>query len=143
MTKIDKFKYFLFGVTMSINIMFGIYIVKREPVCEHIHIDVIDRSKDVVSDEEMAVKIAKILLSDGYEKYKGKYIVDIETSFNEASYEWIVIFTLKTLDGRSLLDGIRIVGVRRDNAYAMGYAWLEDIKGYMDSNDWEGADYAE
>lgn len=50
-------------LSIFIIIILCAYIVKREPVCERAHLDEIDRSKELIPDEETALKIADAIIS--------------------------------------------------------------------------------
>lgn len=135
-----KILYFCLGISVLLNIFFAKYIEKREPECGHVHLDTVDRTKEVVSDEIAAKRIAELFLNrgDGFGLIEREDIIyDVEICFNEPSYEWIVIFEPKTLEGGLVLDGGRIVGVRKDNGVTFGYAFLEEIEGFIAMGDEE------
>ena len=105
-----KFLYACLGVSVFMNIFLGVYTLVNPPVCERIHIDVIDRTKDYYEKEEAArLAAASFGLEEGWEtKENGVY--DVEVEENPETYEWIVIFTPKNPE-----DGVETrIGVRRD-----------------------------
>lgn len=65
------------------------------------HLDDIDRKKDVVSDEKMALEIAELYISER-ENYMNQVVrtnyvedeceYDVEVTFNEQNYEWMVAY---------------------------------------------------
>ncbi len=94
------------------------YICKREPVCERIHLDEIDESKDIISSEEMARKIVEIY-ERNCEEYKNRGSdesqYDVNVIYFEQQYEWVVQFQAIAPEGYFVLDGYYDIGVRRDN----------------------------
>lgn len=54
-----KILYLCFMLSFFINAILSIYLLKRKPVCGHIHMEDIDRTRDVIPDEEAAIKLAK------------------------------------------------------------------------------------
>ncbi len=120
-----KIPYIYLGISYCIILLLSVNILTRKPVCERIHIDEIDRTKNVVSNEEMAIKIVELYenWSEKYKNHEGnngsnasmEMPYEIEVIYDEQQYEWIVQFQAIVPDGHSILDGYYDIGVRRDN----------------------------
>ena len=107
-----KLLYICLGISILINILIGIHIVRREPACTYTHLDEVDRTKDVIPDAEAAKKIAEVYLDNGGRFGLSKNIIyECYIIFNDPTYEWIVDFS----PGDTCLDGGRTVWLRRDN----------------------------
>lgn len=118
-----KVLYGSFCVSVCTIIVLSLYIVNREPICERLHLDEIDRTKNIVSDEEMAKDIAELYIRgrEKKENYEGEDIrslevtYNVEVIFNEKDYEWIVGYTTIPPEGHYILDGEFAIRIRRDN----------------------------
>ena len=111
-----------FAISILVNIMLCINIMERKPVCGNEHMDNVDRTKDVVPDERAARQIAEILLSIGKaDGKKDNIIYDCKVIFHEQSYEWIVFFFAKSLDGKDYMDGGQMIWIRRDYGTIVNY----------------------
>lgn len=99
----------------------------REPECEHIHLDEIDRTKDVVPNANSAEKIAEIFMKSQEGKLawgKGiEYGVDI--SYDEQNYEWIVHYDANSnVEGDyMILDADKEIWKRRDYGIITWFVW--------------------
>lgn len=105
------------GISWLVILLLSINIFTRDPVCERRHLDEIDKSKDVISSEEMAKKIVEIYERNceeykNYESAKAQYAVNV--IYFEQQYEWVVQFQAIVPEGQFILDGFYDVGVRRD-----------------------------
>lgn len=105
----------LTACSVLLNIALGTYI--RKPNCEHVHLDEIDRSKDVVPNENTAEKLAEVFIGS----QEGKWIKGrehgIEISYDDQRYEWIISYDPNVNaeeEGTIVLDGGRTVWIRRD-----------------------------
>lgn len=118
----NKILYICLGISLFTSIFLGIYITKCEPVCERIHLDVIDRSIDYISDEQMAIDIAEACLGldENWELQKNP-IFDVKVIYSEESYEWIVVFLPRDLEKVEK----RIIGIRRDYGNITDYTWSQ------------------
>jgi hypothetical protein len=111
-----KILYVCFTLSFFINMALCIHLLKREPVCGHIHLDEIDRTRDVVPNEETAVRLAK--------EKRRNWIADslsytYRVLYNEPSYEWIVFIQCREEEGCIITDGGTAVWLRRD--YGVSY----------------------
>lgn len=130
-----KILYICLSASIFINALLVIHIINMKPSCEHIHYSDIDRTKDIVPDEETARRIAETVLR--MRKYafrlKEEHTYYTEITYNEAGHEWIVNFSLNAPGEYRFLDGGIIVGVRRDNGVVLHYGRnLENIGIYND-----------
>lgn len=120
------------GVSFFFMLLMGVYIVmEAEMYCKVPHVlSDIDRTKDVVSDEEAAEAVAKAFL----DALKGKWGLDrtieyeAEITFDEERYEWRVWYLPKGID-RDSLSGLlamhkgRYVDIRRDYGVVVDCGW--------------------
>lgn len=112
-------------VSLTIIAFLGTYIVKREPICERIHLDDIDRNRNVVFDEEMAKRIAEAYI-DSFDEPLGwdeDFVYDVKVTFDEVNYEWIVEYLPQAPKGKMVVDGGKTARIRRDNGILSSYAW--------------------
>lgn len=142
-----KILYICFTLSVALTFVMAVYLVTWEPECDHVHWDeiVIDTTKDIVSDEAAAEKIARYSVREGgpaggfaMSGDEEFVVYDSDVTFIEQTNEWIVDFTARSPeDGHIIIyDGISLVGVRRDNGYFTWYADSRDIPGYYEI--WEG-----
>ena len=111
-----KILYSCLGIFFLIILSLGNHIVKQEPVCEREHLDEIDRTKDIVPNEETARKIAEsIIEADKQWIWEENIIYEIDITFNELNYEWFVDYHPEIEEGAYWLDGGKNVRIRRDN----------------------------
>lgn len=90
----------------------------NKPVCERSHFDNADRTMNVIANEEMAQKIVEIHLyreDAGILRLYEELDYDVDVTFDEQNYEWIVHFSAKMPDGYFAVDSGRTVWLRRDN----------------------------
>lgn len=130
-----KIIYICLSASILINALLVIHVINMDPLCEHIHYDDIDRTKDIVPDEETARRMAEAVLrmekSAWGLKEDCNYYTDI--NYNEAGHEWIVYFDLNPPGEVGILDAERIAGVRRDNGMVLYYGRnYENIGFYND-----------
>ena len=104
------------GITFLINFSLGINIAIRKPVCERVHLDDIDRSKNIITSEEMAKDIAELYIKkqEEYKNYEEDFTYEIECFFDEEKYKWWICYTTIPPEGIYLLDGEFAIGVRKD-----------------------------
>ena len=133
-----KILYICLAILMLIDGALVNYILEREPVCDRTHLSDVDRTKDIVPDEETAIRIAEANLKTKISGWNSHGDIDyqIEVIYDEPSYEWIVIYEVAPPEGKFVLDGTKVLGVRRDYGhvywYADWYKWREDIGYYID-----------
>lgn len=90
----------------------------NQPVCGRMHFDNADRTQNVIASAEIAQKIVEIYLYNedaGILRLYEELDYDVEVTYDEQSYEWIVHFSPKLQDGKYALDSSRTVWIRRDN----------------------------
>ena len=112
------FLYVCFALSFLINMVLSIHLLKREPVCGHVHLDEIDRTKDVIPDEETALRLAKEKL---IHPMADSFVYEYHVFFNEPSYEWIVFIEARAKDGGFVLDGGDYLWLRRDYGTLSNY----------------------
>lgn len=115
--------YVCLGISVLLSLVLCIYIVKYDAECERVHLDVINRDYDTVSEAEGAKKIAAAYL--GLEEdweLKENPAYDAEVIFNESGYEWIVIFSPTGSES----DKERVVGIRKDYGIIAEYGSVND-----------------
>ena len=119
----NKILYACISISILINALLVIHIINMEPPCEHIHYDDIDKTNDIVPDEETARRIAETVLRMEKSAWglKEDYNYYTDITYNEAGHEWIVYFDLNPPGEFSILDAERIAGVRRDNGMVLFY----------------------
>ena len=124
-----KILYICLVVFMYIDSVLINYILEREPVCDRVHWSDVDRTKDMVPDEETAIRIAEAdfkMEKSGWGYQEGTDY-QIEVTYDEPSYEWIVTYDVVPPEGKSVLDGQRIFGVKRDNGFVFWYLRRTEI----------------
>lgn len=86
---------------------------------------VTDRSRDYVSNEEAAKKMAEAFLDENDPGWKDNVEYEVEVIFIEQIYKWIVYYHEKSPEGTMVLDGsARMLRIRRDNGeVSLYYAW--------------------
>ena len=103
------------GITFLINFSLGINIAIRKPVCERVHLDDIDRSKNIITSEEMAKDIAELYIKK-QENNENRLALTYEvvSFFDEQEYVWVVGYTAIPPEGIYIVDGEFAVRVRKD-----------------------------
>lgn len=110
------------GVSLTLNIGLAGFLIRRGPSCEYTHFHEIDRTKDVIPDEETARRMAEVYLDDFFGFHKDMELpYDAEITFDEAKYEWTVIFSLEGSEDGRWLDGSWFVTMRRDYGTAADF----------------------
>lgn len=107
-----KILFICFTLSFLINIALSIHLLRREPVCGHVHWDEIDRKRDVIPDEKTAVRMAREKLMDDW--LMDDYPYEYHVFYNEPSYEWIVFIQLREEDKYRFWDAEHVIGLRRD-----------------------------
>ncbi len=104
-----KFTYICLGISLMMNIILIIYTVKSQPVCRRAHVDSVNRMADEYGREEaIRLAAASLGLDEGLAMQENSDY-DIEVIDSIQTYEWIVTFIPKDLDGNE-----RRIGIRRD-----------------------------
>lgn len=123
----EKVLFLCLGISFITIFLLGANIIVRTPVCNRVHLDDIDRKKDVVSDEKMALEISELYITEredymnqvvrtNYHYVEDEYEYDVAVTFNEQNYEWMVAYKVIQPGGSSfVLDGEFAVRIRRDN----------------------------
>ena len=105
-----RFIYACLGISICMNIFLGSYTLMNPPVCDRVHINVIDRTKDYYEKEEAArLAAARFGLEEDWETQENP-VYDVKVVEKTETYEWMVIFT-----PRNPAEGEETrIGVRRD-----------------------------
>ena len=106
------------GITFLINFSLGINIAIRKPVCERVHLDDINRSKSIITNEKMAKDIVELYIrkKEEYKNYENRLALTYEvvSFFDEQEYVWVVGYTAIPPEGIYIVDGEFAVRVRKD-----------------------------
>lgn len=105
MDKKLKIIYVGLGISIIIIAFLSVKIDTRKPVCERTHVDDIDRTKDLVPDEEMAKKIVDLYHDAMNSPETDKYDYNVSVYFEEERYVWIVWYDIIIPEGVYLFDG--------------------------------------
>ena len=133
-----KILYICLGILMLIDGALVNYILEREPVCDRAHLSDVDRTRDIVPDAETAIRIAEANLKMKISGWGSHEDIDyqVEVTYDEPSYEWIVTYEVVPPEGGVVLDGKKVLGIRRDYGHVYWYAdWYkgrEDISYHDD-----------
>lgn len=121
-----KILYACLAISVLISFALCIYIVKYDAECERVHLNVVNRDGNTVSEAEGAKKIAEAYLGleENWE-LQDNAIYDVEVTFNESDYEWIIVFSPKTTE----IEKARYVGIRRDNGIITEYDSMDKALG--------------
>lgn len=115
----------LTACSVLLNIALGTYI--RKPNCEHVHLDEIDRSKDVIPNENTAEKIAEIFMKsqEGALAWGEGIEYGVDVSYDDQNYEWIVYYdaNANVEDGYMILDADKKIWIRRDYGIITWFVW--------------------
>lgn len=118
---------FLILCSVLLNMILGTYLSIREPKCEHIHLDEIDRTKNVIPNEKVAKKIAEIFMKsqEGKLAWGRKIEYGVEVTYDDQNYEWIVFFdaNANVEEDYVILDANKKIWIRRDYGIITGFAW--------------------
>lgn len=99
-------------------LLLSLNLLLYKPVCERMHFDNADRTKNVISNEEIAQKIVEIHLyceDAGILRLYEELDYDVDVTYDEQNYEWIVHFSVKGEEGYPVVDSGRTIWIRRDN----------------------------
>lgn len=105
------------SISLLIIFLLILNIYTRKPECNRVHSEYINRNKDVIFNEEMAVKIVELYLyreDAGILELLRDFEYDVQVSFDDQKYEWIVHFNAILPNHKILLDGSRTIWIRRD-----------------------------
>ena len=106
------------GISIITTFLLILNLFLNKPVCERIHFVDADRSKNAIANAETSQKIVEFYLYSeeaGILRLYEEFDYDVEVTYDEQNYEWIVHFSARLQDGRYVLDGSRTVWIRRDN----------------------------
>ena len=117
----SKILYICLGISLLINIILSVCVVNLR----NTNGNKIDRTRSMVPDEKTAERIAEAYLDtlEGILGWEENVEYEAEITFDEENYEWIVHYRPKVPEGYMVLDGAKIVGVRKDNGMLTFYAW--------------------
>lgn len=109
--------YIILGLSLLVNVLLSIYLIKVKPICDRYHIDEIDWSYDEVPDEVMAWEIADAV---EMERISHEVLEEHATTidFDSQENEWEVTYEFEKNDGLSKKD---IVRIRKDNGLITMY----------------------
>lgn len=105
------------SISLLLIFLLMLNIYTRKPECNRVHSEYINRNKDVILNEEMAVKIVELYLyreDAGILELHRDFEYDVQVSFDDQKYEWIVRFNAILPNHKILLDGNRTIWIRRD-----------------------------
>ena len=106
------------GITFLINFSLGINIAIRKPACERVHLDDINRSKSIITNEKMAKDIVELYIrkKEEYKNYENRLglTYEVVSFFDEQEYVWVVGYTAIPPEGIYIVDGEFAVRVRKD-----------------------------
>lgn len=113
--------YACLGISLILNILSVGYIVRNGLLLE-LYVQArwynIDRTKNVVPDEETAKRIAEAIIdADELGTWDLDKDYEMEISFDEETYRWRVAYLPKLPEGAMLLDGDPCVWIRKDNGF--------------------------
>lgn len=118
---------FLTLCSVLLNIALGIYLDMREPKCEHIHLDEIERTKNVIPNEKVAEKIAEIFMNSQEGKLAWGHGIEygVDVTYDDQNYEWVVYYdaNANVEEGLMILDANKKIWIRRDYGIVTGFAW--------------------
>ena len=102
------------GISLFVNILLSVYMVKREPVCERVHLDDVSRERNVIPDEKTARQIAYIIVESNF-GFEENYFYDPFISYDEDTGEWEVSYLKRTKEGGFILCGGMMVRIDRNS----------------------------
>lgn len=107
----------ILSLCLGLSLLLIVNIISCKPECERLHLDDVEKGRNVIPDEETAEEIAYILLeaNSGFEGESSEFYYEAEVSFNEETNEWEVIFCPRPYDGKFVLDGEKVVHLNRDS----------------------------
>lgn len=109
------------GISLILNIFTVSYIVRNGlllELYEQAHWYNIDRTQNVVPDEETAKRIAEAVIdADELWTWDPDSDYEMEISFEEDTYRWKVAYRPKIPEGMILVDGGKYVWIRKDNGW--------------------------
>lgn len=107
-----KFFVIVFAISLTVNVLLGAYAERQNLMYADIEIN---SEKNIVPDEETAIKIARMYIDanlDWEECEEGESYYPI-VSFNELRNQWEVGFLRRASDGNFVLGSGRHVHIRR------------------------------
>lgn len=110
-----KFLYLCLGIFTLIIIFMCRHIIKYKPYCEYIHVEEINEIQNRVPDEDVAEKIADVVIEAHCELKEG-CTYHKEVTYEEQSNEWKVTYIQVTPDGEYLWETKVEIGINKDNA---------------------------
>lgn len=109
------------GISLIFNILTVGYIVRNGlllDLYEQAHWYHIDRTGNVVPDEETAKRIAEAIIdADELGRWDSDEEYEMEISFDEETYRWEVAYRPKLAEGMILIDGPPYVWIRKDTGW--------------------------
>ncbi len=108
----------ILSLWFGLSLLLIVNIINCKPECQRMHLDdVVEKGRNIIPDEETAKEIAYVLVeaNSGFEGESSEFYYEAEVNFNEETKEWEVTFFPRTYDGKSVLDGEKIVHLNRDS----------------------------
>ena len=106
------------GMAIMIILLLFLNLFLNKPICGRMHFDNADRTKNVIANAEMAQKIVEIHLyreDAGILRLYEELDYNVDVTYDEPNYEWIVHFSAKAPNGCLAIDSGRTIWIRRDN----------------------------
>ncbi|MBQ9926737.1 MAG: hypothetical protein IJO65_02060 [Lachnospiraceae bacterium] len=110
----NKYLKIYLGISVFLILFLGLYIYYPSIFCEKEHFKDVSESRNMVPDEETAVKIAYIFAEE-HLGFDVDYYYEPAVRFDESRNEWCVDF-LQMVPGKSIyvLGGGRVIAIEKD-----------------------------
>lgn len=130
MEKKNRILFICLGISYLIIGILYIYLLKYELICNRVHINDVDKGRNIIPDAETAEKIAYALV-EGNLGFKVSEIYEVKVIFDQQTSEWEVLFYQITPEGKYVLDAGGVVKIKRDSGIVTEFIWdlrrLEDL----------------
>lgn len=106
-----------FMISLGIVFVLIVYMIQVKPECKKTHLD--ERQLTYAGsllDEDLARKLADVVIgAEDDSKY------DVEVTFDDQSYEWVIDYRIKKVQAGSTASGNKVVRIRKDNGIITVY----------------------
>lgn len=109
-----------FIISIILNILLGVHIVRMDKECQRSHVDEINRGIDWYPDADAATEIAEACI--GMDQSHAEAVYNIQITYRESIHEWIIAFEPKD-EGT---QDTRVIGIRRDTGVITEYDGQEE-----------------